>query len=198
MLWPFFEGNQRSIKCIAAYIESFPCGKPAGYKLESQRSNKVIFQVQGHVSRAKHGFIPHCRYIKWRPETHFISTKDVHFIVSYTWGILLSQSLHKLLPSTTVHNKACTKSTSATKSPAQTKSLAQRNHQHNEITSTTTSPAQQHHQHNGITTTCHTPHFTHCTLHTTLYTSQFTLHTLHFTLRTPHFTLYTPHSTLYT
>ena len=30
----------------------------AGYKLESQRSNKVIFQVQGHVSRAKHGFIP--------------------------------------------------------------------------------------------------------------------------------------------
>ena len=48
---------------------------------------KVIFQVQGHVSCAKHGFIPHCRYIKWRPETHFISAKDVHFIVSYTWGI---------------------------------------------------------------------------------------------------------------
>ena len=89
MLWPFFEGNQRSIKCIAAYIESFPyCGEPAGYKLESQRCYKVIFQVQGHVSRAKHGFIPHCRYIKWRPETHFISAKDVHFIVSYTWGMI--------------------------------------------------------------------------------------------------------------
>ena len=92
MLWPFFEGNQRSIKCIAAYIESFPCGKPAGYKLESQRCNKVIFQVQGHVSCAKHGFIPHCRYIKWRPETHFISAKDVHFIESYTPGIRLTHS----------------------------------------------------------------------------------------------------------
>ena len=80
--------NQRSIKCIAAYIESFPCGEPAGYKLESQRCYKSHLQVQGHVSRAKHGFIPHCRYIKWRPETHLISAKDVHFIVSYTWVII--------------------------------------------------------------------------------------------------------------
>ena len=47
MLWPFFEGNQRSIKCIAAYIESFPCGKPAGYKLESQRCIKSSSRSKG-------------------------------------------------------------------------------------------------------------------------------------------------------
>ena len=47
MLWPFFEGNQRSVKCIAAYIESFPCGKPAGYKLESQRCIKSSSRSKG-------------------------------------------------------------------------------------------------------------------------------------------------------
>ena len=36
-----------------------------------------------------------------------------------------------------------------------TKSPVQRNHQHNEITSTTKSPAQQHHQHNEITSEQH-------------------------------------------
>ena len=57
---------------------------------------KVIFQVKGHVSCAKHGFIPHCRYIiKWRPETHFISAKDVHFIVSYTWGMFFFKCLRQ-------------------------------------------------------------------------------------------------------
>ena len=47
MLWPFFEGNQRSIKCIAAYIESFPCGKLAGYKLERQRCIKSSSRSKG-------------------------------------------------------------------------------------------------------------------------------------------------------
>ena len=41
------KGNQRSIKCIAAYIESFPCGKPAGYKLESQRWIKSSSRSKG-------------------------------------------------------------------------------------------------------------------------------------------------------
>ena len=46
-LWPFFEGNQQSIKCIAAYIESFLCGKPSGYKLESQRGIKSSSRSKG-------------------------------------------------------------------------------------------------------------------------------------------------------
>ena len=39
--------SQRSIKWIAAYIESFPCGKPAGYKLESQRCIKSSSRSKG-------------------------------------------------------------------------------------------------------------------------------------------------------
>ena len=76
MLWPFFEGNQRSIKSIAAYW------------VVSLSLYKVMFQVQGHVSCAEHGFIPPWSCIKWRPEAHFISANDVHFIESYTWGML--------------------------------------------------------------------------------------------------------------
>ena len=90
-LWEFFQGNQRSVKCIAAYIGSFPCGETSRvYKLENQRCiNKAIFQVQGHVSCVKHGLIPHCRYInKVATENPF--AKDVHIIVSYIhWGICL-------------------------------------------------------------------------------------------------------------
>ena len=58
------------------------------YKLESQRCIKSSSRSKGMFLAQNTGFIPHCRYIiKWRPETHFISAKDVHFIVSYTWGM---------------------------------------------------------------------------------------------------------------
>ena len=84
MLWSFFEGNQQFIKCIAANIESFLCGKPAGYKLTNQRCIKSSCQVQGHVLCAKHGFIPRGWCIKRRPESHFIDAKDIHCIASCT------------------------------------------------------------------------------------------------------------------
>ena len=54
------------------------------YQLESQCCIKSSCQVPGKLFCAKHELIPHGLCIKWRPESHCIDAKDIHFIESYT------------------------------------------------------------------------------------------------------------------
>ena len=110
MLWPFlsfFEGNQRSIKRIAAYIESFPCGKPAGYKLKNQRGINNLARSKGMFFRKTRLYPPWLVYkvatgIPVYRGKGYSLYRELYmgaFYISGTQQLLLDRLYNFLLPS---------------------------------------------------------------------------------------------------